>query len=215
MKADLRSGLDERRKLYREEVAVVIDQSQSDSRRYRRIHNSLQGLIMVGPAATTTIAALDTGKELTLAVAHPHLDQLRDHRGRDVHRLLPGTDGRFPHGYGAQFEFTEDCLTAVLAFRDRRVRARLSASVHMIVGASMARGMHGDESVTAVHHLSHNDIRQCLEARLDRTRLPKPKADWTEASESPHEYMYRAQQEMEAALEAFDLENEAAEPPGV
>nr|WP_254707348.1 hypothetical protein [Streptomyces lunaelactis] len=31
MKADLRSGLDERRKLYHEEVAVVIDQSQSDS----------------------------------------------------------------------------------------------------------------------------------------------------------------------------------------
>ncbi|MET8957616.1 DUF4231 domain-containing protein [Streptomyces sp. NPDC004533] len=57
--------LDDRRKLYREEVTTAIEQYQADSRKYRRIHNSLQTLIMIGSASTTTIAALDTGKELT------------------------------------------------------------------------------------------------------------------------------------------------------
>ncbi|MEV5523682.1 DUF4231 domain-containing protein [Streptomyces pseudogriseolus] len=55
----------DRRKLYREEVTTAIEQYQADSRKYRRIHNSLQTLIMIGSASTTTIAALDTGKELT------------------------------------------------------------------------------------------------------------------------------------------------------
>lgn len=57
--------LNERRGLYREDVAAIVEQYETDSRKYRRIHNRLQGLIMVGSAATTTIAALDTGKELT------------------------------------------------------------------------------------------------------------------------------------------------------
>ncbi|MFD5341539.1 DUF4231 domain-containing protein [Streptomyces hawaiiensis] len=64
-KADRRPDLPERRHLYREEVATAIEQYQADSRKYRRIHNSLQSLIMVGSASTTTIAALDTGRELT------------------------------------------------------------------------------------------------------------------------------------------------------
>ncbi|MFJ9417789.1 hypothetical protein ACIRPT_27040 [Streptomyces sp. NPDC101227] len=38
---------------------------QADSRKYRRIHNSLQSLIMIGSTSTTTTAALDSGKELT------------------------------------------------------------------------------------------------------------------------------------------------------
>jgi hypothetical protein len=57
--------VDDRRKLYREEVTAAIEQYQTDSRKYRRIHNGLQTLIMIGSASTTTIAALDTGKELT------------------------------------------------------------------------------------------------------------------------------------------------------
>ncbi|NGO69653.1 DUF4231 domain-containing protein [Streptomyces sp. SB3404] len=57
--------LSERRLLYREDIAEVIDQYQADSRKYRRVHNALQSLIMIGSAATTTIAALDTGKQLT------------------------------------------------------------------------------------------------------------------------------------------------------
>ncbi|WP_431983145.1 DUF4231 domain-containing protein [Streptomyces qinglanensis] len=57
--------LNDRRKLYREEVTTAIEQYQADSRKYRRIHNGLQTLIMIGSASTTTIAALDTGKQLT------------------------------------------------------------------------------------------------------------------------------------------------------
>ncbi|MER6273946.1 DUF4231 domain-containing protein [Streptomyces sp900105755] len=64
-KAARRPALHDRRDLYREEVTTAIEKYQPDSRRYRRIHNSLQSLIMVGSASTTTIAALDTGNELT------------------------------------------------------------------------------------------------------------------------------------------------------
>ncbi|MFI8348047.1 DUF4231 domain-containing protein [Streptomyces sp. NPDC085596] len=64
-KVNRRPALGDRRDLYREEVTTAIEQYQADSRKYRRIHNSLQTLIMIGSASTTTIAALDTGKELT------------------------------------------------------------------------------------------------------------------------------------------------------
>ncbi|XUL85465.1 SLATT domain-containing protein [Streptomyces galilaeus] len=63
--AEHQPGLEARRKLYREEITGVVAQYQTDSRRYRGIHNSLQTLIMTGSAATTTIAALDTGNQLT------------------------------------------------------------------------------------------------------------------------------------------------------
>ncbi|MEU6351050.1 DUF4231 domain-containing protein [Streptomyces sp. NPDC047072] len=49
----------EQRNLYREEVPAVIEQYRSESRRYRRVHNSLQSLIMVGSTAVTTLAALE------------------------------------------------------------------------------------------------------------------------------------------------------------
>ncbi|WP_324197116.1 DUF4231 domain-containing protein [Streptomyces sp. NRRL B-1677] len=57
--------LKERRSLYREDVAGVVEQHRTDSRRYRIVHNALQNLIMIGSAATTTVAALDTGEKLT------------------------------------------------------------------------------------------------------------------------------------------------------
>jgi len=57
--------LKERRSLYREDVAGVIEQHRADSRKYWLVHNVLQNLIMVGSAATTTVAALDTGGKLT------------------------------------------------------------------------------------------------------------------------------------------------------
>lgn len=57
--------LKERRSLYREDVAGVIEQHRADSRKYRLVHNALQNLIMIGSASTTTVAALDTGGKLT------------------------------------------------------------------------------------------------------------------------------------------------------
>lgn len=52
-------SLQEHRNLYREEIPGVIEQYRSESRRYRRVHNLLQSLIMVGSTAVTTLAALE------------------------------------------------------------------------------------------------------------------------------------------------------------
>jgi hypothetical protein len=80
-------------------------------------------------------------------------------------------------------DFTEECLTAIFAFRDRRVRARLTTSVDMLVQCANLSESHGYEyEVEKVQHLAFSDIRQCLEARLDRKRLPKPEDRWVEAA---------------------------------
>ena len=52
-------ALNDRRSMYREDTAEVIAQYGRESRHYRRVHNSLQSLIMVGSTAMTTIAALN------------------------------------------------------------------------------------------------------------------------------------------------------------
>ncbi|MFF3451525.1 hypothetical protein ACFYXJ_30780 [Streptomyces sp. NPDC002667] len=82
--------------------------------------------------------------------------------------------GRSLTGWYEQEQFSEDCMTSVFAFRDRRVRTRLAASVHLITRAAMTRHAYGDEAMLAVTHVAAHDIRECLEARLDRRRLPKP-----------------------------------------
>lgn len=50
--------LTERRSMYREDTVAVIAQYGRESRHYRRVHNTLQSLIMIGSTAMTTIAAL-------------------------------------------------------------------------------------------------------------------------------------------------------------
>lgn len=57
-------SLDERRRLYREEVAEIIEGFQRESGKYRRLHNSLQSLIMVGATSTTTVASLNTANDV-------------------------------------------------------------------------------------------------------------------------------------------------------
>ncbi|MEC4020445.1 hypothetical protein [Streptomyces sp. H27-D2] len=52
-KAKQHLDLDDRRKVY-EEVTTAIEQYQADSRKYRRIHNGLQTLIMIGSASTVS-----------------------------------------------------------------------------------------------------------------------------------------------------------------
>ncbi|MFK0188267.1 SLATT domain-containing protein [Streptomyces rubiginosohelvolus] len=59
------STQEERRGLYREDVASVIEQHRNDSRRYRLVRNTLQNHIMIGSAATTTVAALVTRNQFT------------------------------------------------------------------------------------------------------------------------------------------------------
>jgi hypothetical protein len=53
--------LTDRRSLYREDTAEVIVQLGRESRHYRRVHNSLQSLIIIGSTAMTTLAA--TGQQ--------------------------------------------------------------------------------------------------------------------------------------------------------
>ncbi|MFF8604188.1 DUF4231 domain-containing protein [Streptomyces sp. NPDC015232] len=65
LSALIHPSLKERRSLYREDVAGVIEQHRTDSRKYRFIHNMLQNLIMIGAASTTTVAALDTRNQFT------------------------------------------------------------------------------------------------------------------------------------------------------
>ncbi|GLX41191.1 hypothetical protein Sros01_72640 [Streptomyces roseochromogenus] len=52
-------SLREQRGMYREELVEVIENYQAESRKYRRVHNSLQSLIMIGSTTITTVAALD------------------------------------------------------------------------------------------------------------------------------------------------------------
>lgn len=65
LSALLQPALIERRSLYREDVAGIIEQHRADSRKYRLIHNLLQNLITIGSAGTTTIAALETRNAFT------------------------------------------------------------------------------------------------------------------------------------------------------
>ncbi len=51
--------LTERRSMYREDTVEVIAQYGRESRHYRRVHNTLQSLIIIGSTAITTIAALN------------------------------------------------------------------------------------------------------------------------------------------------------------
>ncbi|MFD4219186.1 DUF4231 domain-containing protein [Streptomyces griseus] len=57
--ASFSPSLSQRRNLYRESVSGVIEQYRAESLRYRRVHNSLQSLVMAGSAAVTTLAALE------------------------------------------------------------------------------------------------------------------------------------------------------------
>lgn len=124
-------------------------------------------------------------------------------------------EGRRLSGWYEQEEFSEDCMTSVFAFRDRRVRTRLSTSVHLITRAAMARDTHGDEAMLAVTHVAVHDIRECLEARLDRKRLPKPSPEWTKANNDLDGFMAHAQTEMDEALLTLEIEREAADLPDV
>jgi hypothetical protein len=47
-----------RRSMYREDTVEVIAEYGRESRHYRRVHNSLQSLIMIGSTAITTIGAI-------------------------------------------------------------------------------------------------------------------------------------------------------------
>ncbi|MEU4724739.1 DUF4231 domain-containing protein [Nonomuraea dietziae] len=45
--------------LYKADIAAIVAQYQSESEKYRKIHNRLQSLIIIGSLSTTTAAALE------------------------------------------------------------------------------------------------------------------------------------------------------------
>ncbi|MGV2914539.1 hypothetical protein [Streptomyces alfalfae] len=116
-------------------------------------------------------------------------------------------DPDFLRDEGAALEFLEECMTSVLAFRDREVRNRLRTSVGMISTAyPIARDLSAQNHVEPVYGLAFHDIWRCLEARLDRRRLPRPRKAWTEASTNLHSWLGEARDEFDAIEEAWDAQ---------
>lgn len=92
-------------------------------------------------------------------------------------------------------DFTEECLTAIFAFRDRRLRARLTTSVDMLAQCGELVDRHDYAYVDEnIRQLAFEDVRLCLEARLDRKRLPKPRPEWV-AVAPPNLAAYMASEE--------------------
>lgn len=117
------------------------------------------------------------------------------------------------NGWIPQWEFTEDCYAVIFGFRHHKVRKRLNASIHMISDAASLRDMTGDEAVLHIQQIAISDVRQALEARLDRKRLPQPSPSWARANKNLHEAMEELQAEADEAIEEFERQQEAIDPP--
>ncbi|MGW7351588.1 hypothetical protein [Streptomyces sp. NPDC054784] len=99
----------------------------------------------------------------------------------------------------ARVEFEEECLAGVLAIRDRALRKRLTASVTLVAHAS-TNGEYlqddTDESAGSLLFLARQDVRRCLEARLDGERAPEPVPRWTRAVEAYEGHELRVEDRM-------------------
>ncbi len=66
-------GISVSQKLYKADIAVFIEQYQRESEKYRKTHNRLQSLIIVGSLSTTTVAALNgaipSGRWITVSLS--------------------------------------------------------------------------------------------------------------------------------------------------
>ncbi|MGP4008457.1 hypothetical protein [Streptomyces sp. 4N124] len=109
----------------------------------------------------------------------------------------------------ASTEFLEECATAVLAFRDREVRTRLRDSVRIIINApGVARTTNAEFHTYRAYEVAFEDIWQCLEARLDRKKPPKPSREWTAARKDLYAYLGVAADEFDATEAAHEEEQE-------
>jgi hypothetical protein len=122
-------------------------------------------------------------------------------------------DHSYLHDHRVRFDFSEDCLAAVLAFRDHRVRARLGKSIWLITQGSEWRRIHGGEAELTAHNVAVTDIRRVLEARLDGKRLPKPADAWILASTDLGEFLEQAQATFEEAERIAEVQREAQDEP--
>lgn len=116
-------------------------------------------------------------------------------------------DPEFLEDQRAATEFLEECMTAVLAFRDRDVRKRLRTSVSIISSARpVARMVNAEFHTYRAYEVAFHDIWRCLEARLDRRKLPQPRQEWKAASEGLHGWLGDARDEFDAIEEGWDEE---------
>lgn len=118
-------------------------------------------------------------------------------------------DPDFLLGSQERDDFTEECLTAVLAIRDAKVRQRLTASLDMITNARRVANIHGEGWLDdEVYKLAFRDIRACLEARLDRKRLPRPSDNWREARDNLMGFLGGLADAFNEAENAWEAERE-------
>ncbi|GAA1321040.1 hypothetical protein GCM10009647_053800 [Streptomyces sanglieri] len=130
--------LSERRGLYREDVAEVIAQYQTESRKYRRVHNGLQNLVMIGSTAMTTIAALEAknwnwqsitvvclGFSVTVATAFSGYYKYRERSYflRQTADAIEEETNALALGVGEYRHFTQDQGDEALAVFTQRVEA--------------------------------------------------------------------------------------------
>ncbi|MFJ3714180.1 MULTISPECIES: DUF4231 domain-containing protein [unclassified Streptomyces] len=130
--------LRERRGLYREDVAEVIAQYQTESRKYRRVHNGLQNLVMIGSTAMTTIAALEAknwnwqsitvvclGFSVTVATAFSGYYKYRERSYflRQTADAIEEETNALALGVGEYRHFTQDQGDEALAVFTQRVEA--------------------------------------------------------------------------------------------
>ncbi|MER6719849.1 DUF4231 domain-containing protein [Streptomyces halstedii] len=130
--------LTERRGMYREDMADVLAQYGRESRYYRRVHNSLQSLIMIGSTAVTTIAALSQqdwnwqtlsvlvlGFSITLASAFSGYYKYRERSYflRQTADAIEEELNAVMLGVGEYSQFTEDQEGEALAKFTQRVEA--------------------------------------------------------------------------------------------
>ncbi|WP_329434041.1 hypothetical protein OG564_17695 [Streptomyces sp. NBC_01280] len=120
-------------------------------------------------------------------------------------------EDRLLQDHRAGVDFMEDCLSAILAFRDSRVRRRLTASLNLLVDSDQwARSLQAADAAFSLNQMVHHHIRECIEARLDRKRLPDPPPSWAEARGGLVDYLTRTQDDIDAAMEAHEVEREEA-----
>lgn len=138
LSALVQAPLRERRGLYREDVTEVVVQYQREGRRYRRVHNALQSLVMVGSTAMTTLAALEArvwnwqtilvialGFSVTLASAFTGYYKYRERSYflRQTADAIEEEVNALSLGVGAYQEFGPDQEDQALALFTQRVEA--------------------------------------------------------------------------------------------
>ncbi|MFC8886381.1 hypothetical protein ACFT54_10275 [Streptomyces cinereoruber] len=127
--------------------------------------------------------------------------------------LLKGLreDPQCLQGIRERRDFEENYLATVFAFRDPKVRDRLQRSLDAILTSRLvAYEPELREEYPALDRVVARDVRECLIARIDGKRLPKPTEEWTYATAHAVAYLRKQAASMEAAERQADEDRENA-----